>query len=756
METLEQYLPPSASAEMIHTLMSLQTWLGSYLALTGSKLIRLDGNNLSISGLVAVARGAQVEISHDPVVATKMKTSIDLLAQRLREGWTIYGVNTGFGGSADARTDEYNGLQFSALQHTQCGIISKADHSRVIGYRGLPTVLSEEWTRAAMATRANQLLRGHSAIRMEVIDTIAELLNNGITPLVPKRGSVSASGDLMPLSFIAGAIAGNPAIACRSNTDTETTWFADKALAEKNIKPIMLKGKEGLALINGTAPSAGAAAITVDRANLLAVLAQLLTAMTAECLAGNVEWAASFIHAAHPQQGQMECASNIREFLQGSKLVQGLNLSDRTRTRAGVCQDRYSTRTSPQWLGPYMDDLSAASKQIQTELNSTSDNPLIDVESGDIFHGGNFQATAITSAMDKARQAVVAIGRLIYSQCQELVDPTKNNGLSANLVADSPSNSFTMKGIDTVIAGYMSELSSLAGPVVSHIYPAEMGNQGVNSMALLSCRKTDEALDILTHMMASHIYVLCQAADLRCLQESFINKTRVEANIIADKLNIESNGKKKLGEAINLAFSTAWKNANTVPTENRIDLVRDAVGSCILRFLNSSDSPGIDAQKVFAVSSKVAMEYGTIWAMCQQSWADVENQLGRLPTTIYLSPSTGHLYRFIREALKIPLNHGTVDDPMFSARNKTSKKTIGGYVSDIYDSIMDNRLLDHIMLHVVLPLIPENKIPVTFSYPAVKTPLVKLTEVKRKQLDDEVENNIAEAFDKYAHRHREN
>ena len=797
----------------LHTMMTFHVWFGSYLSGARDKVLTLDGTNLTISRLLSVARGAKVCLSEDPQVRERMSASVNFLKSRLDEGWTIYGVNTGVGGSADARTSQLEELQISLLQHTHCGIISNWERKTVPNYSpGANTnVLPTSWVRASILTRANQLLSGHSAIRLEVVKSLIDILNHGILPLIPKRGSLSASGDLMPLSYIAGTITGNPAIACSINfspepeqsdqpvckmapvqggPDVATSYRksifhiesdqastqesvngrqrdrgsdqalalragvivpADRALAASDIEPIKLMGKEGLALVNGTAPSAAAAAMNISSANQLALLAQVLTALTSECLAGNVEWLAPFIHDVRPHPGQKECASNIREFLAGSKLVAGLTLDYRPRTKSGLCQDRYSTRTSPQWLGPYLEDLTTASQQVRTELNSTSDNPLIDVEGSDIFHGGNFQATSMTSAMDKTRQALVAIGRLVYSQCQELIDPTKNNGLPTNLVADCPSKSFTMKGIDTVIAGYVSELSSLAGPVIGHIFPAEMGNQGVNSMALLSARKTSDAVDIVTHMMAYHIYVLCQAADLRAFQEDVKLKASLDVDEISEWLGIDRSVATDIKVAMDPLISSSWEGANTMAFGGRrVERLVDQVGGRLLGLLRHHNMDGLDFQGVQDAAAKMARRYRDIDSLCADAWLDVEQVTKKLPTTAYLAKGTSHLYRFVRQELGIPLHRGVVHDPLSRDDPKTSdmKKTIGGWVSDIVQSLTDGSLLDHIMFHLVYPAVLRDRAVPSFE------PRFPLAFVPEEAIQDENEHVCALADKSFHHRMR--
>lgn len=163
-----------------------------------------------------------------------------------------------------------------------------------------------------------------------------------------------------------------------------------------------------------------------------------------------------------------------------------------------------------------------AHKQVVIKINSVTDNPLVDTESGKMFHGGNFQARAITSAMEKVRQGCQTVGRMLYVQCTELINPATNRGLPPNLVADEPSESYIWKGNDIMVAALQSELGFLANPIGTHVQTAEMGNQALSSLALISARYTLDALDVLSQISAVHLIALCQAVDLRVKNSMFL------------------------------------------------------------------------------------------------------------------------------------------------------------------------------------------------------------------------------------------
>ena len=300
------------------------------------------------------------------------------------------------------------------------------------------TCMPESWVRASILIRLNSLASGTSGVKIDTIQSLVQLLENDIIPIIPLRGSISASGDLSPLSYIAGTMQGKPSLTVWTGDKVERQVArADVALARASIKPIQFGPKEGLAIVNGTAASAAAGALAVHEACFQAMLSQILTAMAVEALCGTDESFDPFFAEVRPHPGQEETAQNIYAFLKDSQLVYRNDGSEDS-----LRQDRYSIRTTPQWIGPALEDLLLAYQQITTELNSVTDNPLIDAKRDRILHGGNFQAKSVTSAMEKTRQSCQTIGRMLYVQCTELINPATNRELPPNLVIDEPSESF--------------------------------------------------------------------------------------------------------------------------------------------------------------------------------------------------------------------------------------------------------------------------------------------------------------------------
>ncbi|TEY38748.1 hypothetical protein BOTCAL_0478g00010 [Botryotinia calthae] len=509
---------------------------------SGLEPIRADGSNLNLATLVAIARYRR-KISLSEEATRKMKKSVNACKKRIQDGESIYGVNTGFGGSADVRPKNISEVSASLFRMLHYGIISgpldnrhveelatndpmsamkqRESKTAKLARLAIPlsdpvcsTTMPESWVRGAMAIRANTLAKGASAIRPVIVQSLFDLLNKEIIPAVPLRGSISASGDLSPLSYIGGALEGKSAIQVYVDFDRKRV-SADKALLQADITPAVFEPKEGLSLVNGTAVTASVAALAMHEAIMQALLSQILTAMSVEALSGTDESFNPFFAEVRPHRGQTISAKNIHSFLAGSKLTKGNDTQE-----FQLRQDRYSIRTASQWIGPSLEDLLLSYEQVSIELNSTTDNPLVS-DDGKMHHGGNFQAKSITSAVEKTRQACQSIGQMLFAQCTELINPATNNGLPPNLVADEPSESWMFKGIDIMIAALQSELGFLSNPVGSHVQTAEMGNQALNSLGLISSRYTLSALEVLTQLSAAHLVAVCQALDLRGIQNLF-------------------------------------------------------------------------------------------------------------------------------------------------------------------------------------------------------------------------------------------
>ncbi|KAI1812316.1 phenylalanine ammonia-lyase [Poronia punctata] len=583
------------------------------------------------------------------------------------------------------------------MQHTQSAIVTSHDKGEdaagsheFLESNCFPT----SWVRSTILTRCNTNIRGHSAMTPGVVDALFRLVNHDIIPLIPIRGSISASGDLMPLSYVSGAIQGNPDIYVRvgGGKTTPKITTAYQALKEASIEPIILGPKDGLSLINGTAASAAVACLALNEANQLALISQMLTCLTSEALYANNEWAHPFIHAVRPHPGQIEAAQNIRVYLRGSKLSYGLE-NTKDHFKAGLVQERYALRTSPQWLAPHLEDLLGSEQQLVTELNSTTDNPIVNVVDQNLHCGGNFQAASVTSTMEKTRLSMMSIGKMLFHQTSEMINPRTNNGLPPNLAADEPSLSFCLKGIDVNTAAYMSELSFLANPVSNHVQSAEMHNQSINSLGLLSARQTMGAIKILSMIVANCLYTGCQGVDLRTMHRTFLAAFQSTAKQFIDTLI--DNVPTQVFDRFWRLFEDSWYETAPLDIAERCDKTSE---SLVVALTNDSALVGDFTIAELAVHQKA---FGTLIGQHYQAHRDnfFEN-----PTTMeYLGQGSKVLYTFVREHLGIPMHRGLVEHPIADhvSGNVISgrpKRTIGSGVTMIYEAIRDGSLYDE-MFH---------------------------------------------------------
>ncbi|UZJ56708.1 hypothetical protein CBS101457_006028 [Exobasidium rhododendri] len=669
----------------------------------------IDGHALSISALVASARyRVTPALDQSSRVKERIENAVTSLAKRLKSGESLYGINTGFGGSADSRTSNMHALQLALLQHQQCGVLpippsfpvttpSRPGNSLPLSTNQLSQ--PEAWVRGAMVIRLNSLMRGHSGVRYVVLERMQQLLKEDITPVVPLKSTISASGDLSPLSYVAGTLGGQKGIFTWVDgpDGTRIMKSADEALASKAIPATVFEPKEALGILNGTAFSSSVAALAIHDASMLCLLTQVTTAMSVEALQGTDGSFASFIHdVCRPHPGQIECASTILSLLDGSKLASHhinevhVHMNE---DEGSLRQDRYPLRTAAQWIGPQVEDLAHSWRTIEREMNSTTDNPLIEVHedgsgvSSTIHHGGNFQAMAISNTMEKTRLSLNHFGKLTFQQMTELINPAMNRGLPANLAATDPSLNFHAKGVDIALAAVTAELGFLANPVTNHVQAAEMGNQAVNSMALVSARYTIEAIETLSLLMSWSLYLLCQALDLRALQRK--TAIQVEAGIVSSIQKyfstwIDEENQEELAAKVFLRLNKRMDETSARDLSARLqDAYMNAGFEIVAYFSRLPSGGGADPlRNIMAWRDESVKETHSLYRRVTEDFlAD--------PKGCHASPLLGKtvkIYEFIRRTLGVPM-HGQENAIEFEGEKGKLRHTIGGYVSVIYHSI---------------------------------------------------------------------
>jgi phenylalanine ammonia-lyase len=473
---------------------------------------------------------------------------------------------------------------------------------------------------------------------------------------------------------------------------------SDKALRLAGLTPIVMGPKEGLGMLNGTSVSCAVACLALHETQYLALAAQVLTGMCTEAMGGCADNYHPFISRIRPHPGQVESAANIYRQITGSRFVSG-----KTGAAGELYQDRYALRTASQWIGPYLEDLSLSIDQLSIELNSTTDNPLVDPVTKTVHNGGNFQAVAVTSAVEKARLALQMIGKLLFAQCTEMINPMLNNILPPNLCFDDPSTSFTFKGVDINMAAYMGELAFLANPVSSHVQSAEMHNQALNSLALVSARYTLDAVEVVSLMTAAYLYAACQALDLHSLFKESYNLILIDARSAFDAhFPLQSTFRNDT-----IAAETCWASVISAiysgliefKIKNRLDRARLTAETTMLPLTKALLS--IDPTNTTAFTS-LSTWLPTLTAIIATSLLTARQQFASStpgPTTLqYLASGSARMYNFIRGTLGVPLHRGLIEHPDFPdaelqgiklADRDMEQKTVGSRIGVIYKAIRE-------------------------------------------------------------------
>jgi len=455
----------------------------------------VDGQALTVPQVACVGLGScKRPLLAGAGLADRMQKSADLVANAIHENQTIYGVTTGFGGMAEFTVDPE---QASASQNNLMAFLAT----------GAGAPIAARHTRAAMLLRANVMAQGCSGVRPELVHRLLRFLRAGATPVVRELGSIGASGDLVPLSVIARAITGQPGFV---NIQLgNRTIDSSAALRELDLEAIKLLPKEGLALVNGTSFSSAIAANCVYEFRHLMALAMAVEAMLMEALNVQREPFEDFVHKKKAHPGQQWTARVMRQLL-----LRGREQSD---VQPKHVQDRYSLRCLPQYMGSIVEGLARITGVVETEMNSVSDNPLVDVEQGRFYQSGNFLGQYVGLAMDDLRKYTGLLAKHLDVQIATLVSPEFSNGLPASLRGnpDIPYN-MGLKGLQITGNSIMPMLTWYGNSIVDH-YPthAEQYNQNINGLSWGSANLAWKSVELFQHYLSVAMVFGVQSLDLR-------------------------------------------------------------------------------------------------------------------------------------------------------------------------------------------------------------------------------------------------
>ncbi|MEM9457072.1 MAG: aromatic amino acid ammonia-lyase [Myxococcota bacterium] len=452
----------------------------------------VGARDLRIEDVLALAEGrARPRLASG--VRERMQQSHALVQARLAEGARIYGVTTGYGDSVRTDVPSTNSADLSL---------------HLIRFHGCGTgrTLEPVESAAVLAVRLCSLVAGFSGIEPEVAQRLCTLLERRILPAIPAEGSVGASGDLTPLSYVAAVLVGE-----REVLAPNAPRPAAQVLAEHGLSPLRLGPKAALALMNGTSVATALGVIAFGRAQRLARLAARITAVVSRAIGGNPEHFESVIHQAKGHRGQVEAAGWIRDEL--DDLGRELGPAP-TPSRL---QDRYSVRCAPHVLGVLVDALHWSRQVIETELNGVSDNPLVDVEHERIVHGGNFYGGHIGFVMDALKTAVANVADLLDRQLVLLCRPEESAGLPANLVgADGDVRTYHgFKAMSISASALTAEALKLTMPASVFSRSTESHNQDKVPMATIASRDALRVLQLSEQVAAIGTLAACQAIELR-------------------------------------------------------------------------------------------------------------------------------------------------------------------------------------------------------------------------------------------------
>jgi histidine ammonia-lyase len=455
-------------------------------------MISLSGSRLTFDELHRVAQ-LNEPAQLDPAALPAMLRARAVVEHLASGDAPVYAVNTGVGLLADVRVplDELEQLQRNVVRSHACGV-------------GTP--LARDEVRGMMLIRANVLAKGFSGIRPIVAERLCDLLNHGITPVVPSQGSVGASGDLAPLAHIALVLIGE------GEAEYEGARLPGaEALRRAGVQPIVLASKEGISLVNGTQAMLSVGGLQLLEAETLTESADLICAMTIDGLRGTPRAFDPRIHEIRPFPGQIQSAANLARYLEGSEIRESHITCRRV-------QDAYSLRCAPQVHGAVRDALSTARRAFEIELNSVTDNPL--VIDGEIFSGGNFHGEPLALQLDAMAVAMTVLAGLSERRIDRLVNPSLNEELPPFLANHAGLESGFMM-LQVTAAALVAENRVLSHPASTGSITTSGNKEDFVSMGMTSAMKLKQVVRNTRHVLAIELLTATRALDcLRPLKSS--------------------------------------------------------------------------------------------------------------------------------------------------------------------------------------------------------------------------------------------
>ena len=450
------------------------------------KTVYLDGNSLTLEDVVAICRhGAKVALTEEAKKAIQI--SRDIVEKNIAEEKVVYGLNTGFGKFVNVAIPEaeLDQLQYNLIVSDACGV-------------GDP--FKEDVTRAIMLLRANALAKGFSGIRLSTVETLLEMLNRGVHPVIPEKGSVGSSGDLCPLAHMVMPMIGEGEAVYQGKV-----MSGKEAMEAAGIPIVRLKAKEGLALINGTCAMMGVASLAVYDAGIIIKTADISASLTVDALEGIVDPYDPRIQEIRPHSGQINVAANFRKLLEGSQLTvhQG-------RVRV---QDAYTLRCLPQIHGASRMAYDYVKQVIETEINSVTDNPLIFPDNGDIFSGGNFHGQPVAVAMDTLGIAIAEYANVAERRVERLVNPQLSGLPGFRTPVEGINDGFMVA--QYAAAALVSENKVLAHPACVDSIPTSANQEDHVSMGTIASRKAATIISHVQMVLAIELLCAAQAADFK-------------------------------------------------------------------------------------------------------------------------------------------------------------------------------------------------------------------------------------------------